>query len=81
MSIEGRMDFHQKNIMEFQRFQVIDVDFSSKRSFTEVSQQLKPFYLRKQVEYGRAVKRLAKVVGSDPVFESFFNDFDHNIIK
>jgi hypothetical protein len=81
MAVEGRRDFHEKNILEFKRFQLIDVDFSRKRSFTEVSQQLRPFYLRKQVEYRKAVIRLAKVVGSDPVLQSFFTDFDHTLIK
>jgi hypothetical protein len=76
MALEGRHDFHQKNIQEFRRFQQLDVDFSYKRSFNEISQQLKPFYLRKQVEYIKAEKRLTRFVSSDPAFQNFFTDFD-----
>jgi hypothetical protein len=59
---EERKEFHSKNIREFERFLQIDVNFRERRTFSEVAQQMRGFYIRKQIEFSKAVGRLAKVV-------------------
>jgi len=52
--MEKRREFHKKNIKEFEKFFMINFDFSGERSFRNLCEILKALFLRKQKDYIKA---------------------------
>ncbi len=71
-----REQFHWKNIEEFNKYLLINLDFTNNQSIIDLKDQLKGLYIKKIKDFKKAYTNLINFIASEPTLKEIFTDLD-----
>jgi hypothetical protein len=69
-----RREFHYKNMVEFKKFEEIDLDFSRPRNYSEIKEWIRTLYLKKKAVYVEAERKVRAILKEHPELMNIFGE-------